>query len=423
MIKLPKEITQIIGTLTNEKYEVYYAGQCVTAGELGETPQDWDLYTNCPQEKVRELFSEGAALGRRTTRLDYTEYVEYDDLNIEDRFEGIVADIVTWRGSMEQQLDEVYHFTCEAIAENPNRSPIDPYDGLKDIRKHLLRETGDIRQVFRRDPIQMLRGLRYVGLYGFDLTKELSEAIRDCAGELLRADKEAILYELSLAINGDHAGKYLKMLRGLDLLPAIVGPEGMVHDKRGLNDYEILTENIDNVKHITLRRLGLFYICFDRAYQKAVSYLPHEEQDLEYLLEAKKLLPKLHFIGNDTQLKKFIYRCGSWDKYNFYDKLSKAQVIVYDYSDQRIIGRDAILKQVLEERQPIFAEDLRIDADDIIEAGITDDPERADELWHMLPDVIHENPSNNEREKLLKFAKKFHRNKISAAFRDVKWLR
>ena len=423
MIKLPKEINQIINKLTAEQYDVWCAGQCVTGGELGEKPQDWDLYTDCPQQRLRELFPEAEALGSRTSRLDYTEYVEYDDLNIEDRYEGIVADVVTLKETIENTLPRVYHFTCEAIAEHPNKSPVDPYDGLKDIRKSLLRAAGDIREVFRKDPIQMLRGLRYVGLYGFDLTKELSEDIAGCADLLQEADKEQILYEFSLAINGNHAGKYLKMLQGLGLLPAIVGPEGMVHDRRGLSDYEILTENIDKIKHITLRRMALFYICFDKAYKKAVSWLPHEELDLEYLLDAKKMLPKLHFVGSDTQLKKFIYRCGTWDKYNFYDKLSKAQVIVYDYSNQRIIGRDAILKQVLAERQPIFAEDLRIDADDMIEAGITDDPERADELWHMLPDVVHESPANNERDKLLKFAKRFHKSKFSATFRDVKWLR
>ena len=423
MIKKPKEINQIIKKLTAAKYDVYCAGQCVTAGELGEEPQDWDLYTDCPQDKLREMFPEGEPLGTRTTRLDYTEYVEYDDVNIEDRYEGIVADVVTLQGSMKDQLLQTYFFTCEAIAEHPSLAPIDPCEGLKDIRKRLLRPAGDVEEVFRRNPIQILRGLRYVGLYGFDLTKDLSESIAACAGELLKADKEEILYEFSLAINGNYAGKYLRMIKGLGLLPALVGPEGMTTDKRGQTDYEGLAENIDKVKHITLRRLALFYICFDRAYAKAVSYLPHDELDLEYLLDAKKLLPKLHFIGSDTQLKRFIYRCGSWDKYNFYDKLSKAQVIVYGYSNQRIIGRDAILKQVLEERQPIFAEDLRIDADDIIEAGITDDPERADELWHMLPDVVHENVAYNEREKLLKYAKRFHRSKFSATFRDVKWLR
>ena len=107
MIKLPKEINQIVNKLTGAKYEVWCAGQCVTGGELGEKPQDWDLYTDCPQDKVREMFPEAEALGSRTSRLDYTEYVEYEDQNIEDRYEGIVADVVTLRGAMEELLPKV----------------------------------------------------------------------------------------------------------------------------------------------------------------------------------------------------------------------------------------------------------------------------------------------------------------------------
>ena len=422
MIKRPKEINQIINKLNAEGFEVYCAGQCVTAGELGENPQDWDLYTDAPQEKVRALFPEGEAMGARTTRLDYTVFVESDDLNVADTFEGVIADVVTLKDSMEKQL-EVYDFTCERIAEHPYKPPIDPDDGLKDIKKRLLRSSGDIEDRFRRDPIRIMRALRYVGLYGFDLTKELSESIARCAGELTKADKSEILYEFSLSINGNHGGKFLKMLKGLGLLPAIVGPEGQSSDRREKNDYDILSDNIDKIKHIPLRRMALFYICFDRHYTKAVQYLPHEELDMEYLLDAKKLLPKQHFIGDETGLKKFIYRCGSWDKYNFLDKLSKAQVIVYDYSNQRIIGRDAILKLVLEQRQPIFVEDLRVKKQDILNAGITDDPERAEELLKMLPDVVHSNVALNEKEKLLEYARKFNKSKLRAMFRDVKWFR
>lgn len=422
MIKRPREVNQIINKLTDAGYDVYCAGQCITAGEIGEEPQDWDMYTDCPQDELREIFPEGEALGSRTTRLDYTTFVESDDVNVADTFEGIIADVVTLKGSMEDQL-KIYDFTCEAIAEHPYKATLDPCGGLADIRKKLLRPSGDIEKTFQEKPIRMLRALRYVGLYGFDLTKELSEIITRNADGLRWADKEEILYEFSLIINGNHAGKFLKMLRGLGLLPGIVGQEGMVSDRRGLSDYETLSEGIDRIKHIPLRRMGLFYICFDKHYKQAVSYLPHEELDMEYLLDVKKFLPKMYFSGDDTSLKRFIYRCGDWDKYNYMDKLAKAQIIVYGYNDQRAVGRDEVLKQILKERQPIFAEDLRIDADDIIEAGITDDPERADELWHMLPDVVHENPALNEREKLLKYAKRFHRSKFSAAFRDIKWLR
>ena len=82
-----------------------------------------------------------------------------------------------------------------------------------------------------------------------------------------------------------------------------------------------------------------------------------------------------------------------------------------------------MLKEVLEQHQPIFVEDLKIDADDIIEAGITDDRERAEELLWMLTDIVHTKVSNNDRDILLKNARKYNKSKISAALRDVNWLR
>ena len=422
MIKRPKDINNIINKVIDAGYDIYCAGQCITAGEIGEDPQDWDMYTDCPQDKLKEMFPEGEPLGSRTLRLDHTTFVPSTHVNEPDTFEGIVADIVTLKGSMEEQLN-AYDFTCEAIAQHPYKEVIDPHGGLEDIRKKILRASGDIDAAFRKSPIKILRALRYVGFYGFDLTKDLSQKIAANAEELKKADKEEILYEFSTIINGDHAGKFLKMLKGLGLITAIIGDEGPSSDRREQSDYDVLSENIDKIKHIPLRRMALFYICFDRHYRKAVQYLPHEEQDMEYLLDARKYLPKMYFSANDVALKRFIYKCGSWDKYNFMDKLAKAQIIVYGYHNQRSVGRDAVLKQILTERQPIFAEDLRIDADDIIEAGITDDPERAEELWHMLPDVVHENPALNDREKLLAYAKKFHKSKFRATFREIKWLR
>ena len=421
MTKNPKEITTILNKISTAGYDVYCAGECVAASELGQEPLDWDLYTTCPQDKVRELFPEGEALGKRTTRLDYSTFVESTDLNIPDRYDGVIADVVTLEGSMEDQL-RIYDFTCEAIADHPSKAAVDPYGGLSDIRRKLLQPVGDANEKFKAKPILMLKALRYVGLYGFDISRDMYNAIRRNAGRLKGADKEEILYEFATAINGDYAGKYLKMLKGLGLLPLLVGEEGMVSDRRDKNDYDTLCENIDRIKHITLRRLGLFYLCFDRHYYEAVKYLPHDELDMEYLYDAKKELPKLYFCGDDKSIKKFICRHG-WDKYNFFDKLAKAQVIVFGLSDHRIIGRDAILKEVLEQNQPIFVEDLKIDADDIIEAGITNDRERAEELLWMLTDIVHSKVTNNDRDILLKYAKRFHKSKFRAAFRDVSWLR
>ncbi len=421
MIKKPDEIKTILKTLTDAGYDVYCAGQCIVATELGEDPLDWDIYTDCPQDKVRQLFADGEPLGTRTTRLDYTTFVPSTHINEPDRYDGVIADVVTLKGKIENQLAESYDFTCEAVAEHPIKAFVDPYGGTKDSRIKRLRPVGDIDAAIRKNPLIIMKALRYVGLYNFDLSKDLYESILKNAELLQSADKEEILYEFYETINGNHAGKFLKMVKGLGVLPALIG-NNTTPLPREKKDFETLCENIDKLKHIALRRMCLFYLCFDKKYKDAVQFLPHDEEDLDLLLSAKPLLPKLHFCSDDTSIKGFIYRTG-WDKYNFMDKVAKAQVIVYDYSNQRCVGRDAILKEILLQHQPIFIEDLVIDADDIIEAGITDDPERAEALLDMLMDVVHKDMRNNERDKLLKLAKSYNKNKLKAAFRSVSWLR
>ncbi len=422
MIKMPKEVSRIVTGLSQKGYEIYCAGKCVTSSYMGEETLDWDLYTDCPQETLRELFEDGESIGTRVTRYDHTTEVISDDLNVADHLEGVIIDVVTLAGPVEELL-ESFDFTVEAIAENPQKKPVDPYNGREDIRKKILKPVSDnIGAVFAKAPIKMLKAISYVALYGFDLSKTISEAIMDNAVLLQKADKEDILEYFTIIIDGDHAGKALQMLAGLNLIQAITGPEAKLSG-RGAKEYDNLTRNIDKTKHIPLRRKALFYLCYDgRKYKDVVKYLPHDEEDLMFLEPAAKLMPEVHFLTADIAIKKFLYREG-WDMYNFIDKLSKAYVIVHEIDTQKITSRNYVLQKVIMEKQPIFIEDLAIDANDIMEAGITDDPERAEYLMTLLPDIVHHTEKKNTRDTLLKYAKRFHKNKAYASLRKVKWLR
>ena len=421
MIKRPEEITEIVKKFDKAGYDIICAGQCVTGAVMGDTPLDWDMYTECSQDDVRRMFPDGEPLGRRTTRLDYTEFVESSHPNEADHFDGVVADIITLEGPIEEQL-RIYDFTCEATGEHSNGAAVDPFGGRKDIRQRLLKPVGDIREKMKRNPELVWKALRYVGLYGFDLNREIYEAIQANAERAAMVDKELILDEFTTAMTGDAAGKFMKMLKGLGLLEAIIGPGGTSPLPREKKEYNMLSDNIDKTKKIPLRRLGLFYLVFEKNYEKALKFLPHDEESLDYLEEAKRLCPKLHFCRNDEMLKDFIASFG-WKKYNFYDKLLKAQNIVYELDNQQQIARDAIIKLILHEKQPIFVEDLVIDADDIIEAGITDDRERAEYLLELLLTPVHRDRWNNDREKLLKFARGFNKSRLRRTFKDVTWLR
>ena len=102
MLKRPDEINEIVRKFDKAGWDIICAGQCMTGLVMGDMPLDWDLYTECPQDKIREMFPDGETMGRRTTRLDYTEFVESQHVNEADRFEGVVADLITLEGPIEE---------------------------------------------------------------------------------------------------------------------------------------------------------------------------------------------------------------------------------------------------------------------------------------------------------------------------------
>jgi len=422
MIKRPKEINKIINQLTTAGYEVYCAGQCVLASYAGQDPQDWDLYTDCPQDRLQKIFPEGEVIGKRTIRLDYTTEIISDDLNVADYLEGVIADIVTLQGSIEDQL-KIYDLTAECIAEHPQKTPVDPYGGREDVQAKLLKPVPDTEMMYKKNPVRMLKAIRYVSTYNFDLHKSLADIIVRNANLLMQADKDEVLYEYMQIIVGDNTGKALKMMADLGLLAGVLGQKPVSSaGKSAVKEFGILCNNIDKTKKIPLRRMALVAMCFGKHYNDIINNLPYEEDDLKLLIDADRYTQDLHFAGNDTLLKQFIYKHG-WDGFNFYDKLSKAQVIVFDYNDSKIEGREYLIKMIIGERHPIFEEDLAIDVNDIMEAGITGDLEKAQYLLSLMPEVIHKKPKKNERSELLKLAKQFSKSKMKVALRGVDWHR
>ena len=57
-IHLPVEVEYIIDTLYSKGYDCYAVGGCVRDSLMGKNPQDWDLTTNAPPQKTKEIFSD-----------------------------------------------------------------------------------------------------------------------------------------------------------------------------------------------------------------------------------------------------------------------------------------------------------------------------------------------------------------------------
>ncbi len=425
MIKFDKDVSAALRTLERAGFETYAAGECVRGMLLGEEVCDWDLYTRASMEDLAALFPDGETPedGEDFLRLDYTYEVKGKEESDPDVIEGSVLDIHTLDVPIREFLSSCA-FTIHAMADNPERGFLDPYDGREDLKKRLIRPIGDPQKLFQEEPIRMMEAVRLAAELGFDLQKSIYDAIVANWRRLLDYDIGAIRTEFELLIVSDHAGRGLSMLAETGLMAVILGED--VAGRLSMSDtnsFKILCKGIDKTKPVLLRRLGLLYATMTKkrglAAIERMNYDPKTKMHLE---DAMTEVIKVNFLNDDEQFKRYLFEHGL-ERYEYIHNLSKAQRIVYDHPPLKIEARNYRMKTIMSRNEPVFVEDLVIDANDIIEAGITDSPEKAEELLDLIIAVVHKNPKNNERDILLKTAKKFSRNKFAAKTRYVRWVK
>lgn len=439
LVKLPKEVGKIMATLQNAGFEVYVTGPCVAESMAGKKPFGWDLSTNADLDDMVKLFPEAEVFSEKykVLRFEFIEEIKDKDGVVEGE-EGLVVDLAAYRAAQNPQerladpnfaatIEEDLgrrDFTMNAIADGQSEI-VDPFGGKEDIRKRLVRSVGDANAAFKQDPIRMLRAIRLAADFDFDLHKGVHDAIVSNKELLANANINKIRDEFTAILASPVcASKGLSMLLDMGLLPAIIG-ENVVKrlTKREMQDLTVLSQKIDRTKPVENRRLGLFFTCIDKKkIRPSIKRLNFDEVTEEHLLDAVADMPKLYFTATKPALKKFIYERG-WERYEYLANMEKAQRLVFDYfSETKIRSKIYLLEEIRNFNEPIFPEDLKIDANDLIEAGICT-KENAEKVLRQVTEELHTHPKKNTREQLLKLAKVYSKNKVAAALRGIHWSR
>ena len=88
-------------------------------------------------------------------------------------------------------------FTVNAMAVRvPDLTFVDPFDGLGDLARKVLRTPIDPRQSFDDDPLRMMRAARFVAQLGFTLDADAHAAIVDMAPRIAIVSAERVRDEL-----------------------------------------------------------------------------------------------------------------------------------------------------------------------------------------------------------------------------------
>lgn len=220
--------TAIVSRLREAGHVAYFAGGCVRDELLGMHPTDYDVATDAPPQRIKELFPRTAEVG-----------VAFGVVLV--HLHGCSVEVATFRSEgaySDARRPDVVHFsdpptdaarrdfTINALFLDPLASKdsatveghvVDYVGGLADLRAGIVRAVGDPDTRLAEDHLRALRAVRFTARLGFSLDPGTAAAIRRHAMELRGVSRERIGEEIRRMLTHPTRGAAVELLQELGL--------------------------------------------------------------------------------------------------------------------------------------------------------------------------------------------------------------
>ncbi|MDP9172958.1 MAG: CCA tRNA nucleotidyltransferase [Planctomycetota bacterium] len=220
----PQDALEVLKRLRGAGHIAYFAGGCVRDKLLGQTPKDWDVATDAPPPRVRELFSKTEAVGAAfgvilvRHRQSVIEVATFrTDLDYEDGRRPTAIRFTTAEEDAQRR-----DFTINGLFFDPiENRVIDYVGGREDLQNHRLRAIGDPSQRFEEDQLRLLRAVRFAARFELTIDPPTARAIKKIAPRLKGISPERIGDELRLMLSPPARSAAWRLLWEFDLAPVI----------------------------------------------------------------------------------------------------------------------------------------------------------------------------------------------------------
>jgi tRNA nucleotidyltransferase/poly(A) polymerase len=444
-IDLPQSVRGVLTRLADAGLESALVGGSVRDLVTGAIPTDWDVATAGPPEQVAALFPGSSWENRFGT---VTVRGEQDVQVTTYRHEGPYLDRrrpqhVRWGTSLADDLAR-RDFTVNAIAWRPGDLVtgegmlVDPFDGIGDLRRGMLRAVGDPGARFAEDALRMVRAVRLSSRLGLALDPETANAIGDRAGETATLSGERVRDELLRMLGSSSPAAppsaALALMEELGLLrvllPELAVLRGVPQAKAlpgDALDHSLRTVDALPADDPQLRLAGLLHDLGKATTLADGHFIGHEIEGAamaDSVLRRLRLprtdaarivrLVRQHMFAytpdwTDAAVRRFVRRVGA----DLLDDLFALRAADNAASGAREPASGGIA-ELRERVASVLAGDaleqgqLAVDGNDLVaELGLRPGPE-VGELLRRLLEAVLDDPAHNTRERLLFLARSWH---------------
>ncbi len=461
---LPRHVRYVVATLRAHGFEAYAVGGAVRDRLLARRPGDWDVATSAEPRYVLSVFPHAVptglkhgtvtvlwptaqtGAGRRPVEAEPPETGGSLDAEPEPRFlpvdvttyrvEGPYSDLrrpdtVRFTRSLREDLAR-RDFTINALALGLDGRVLDPYGGVGDLARRVIRAVGDPNDRFAEDALRMMRAVRLAAELGFELQPATARAVRANARLLSRIAIERVREEFDRCLLSPDPARALELLRTLGLLEHIIPEllEGVQFEQNEHHAYTVWEHTLIALASVPpVLRLRLAALLHDAAKPRTLSiedgrrhFFNHEKVGAEM---AGRILERLRYDRGTTA--KVVHLVRSHMALHWQPEMKDAAVrrlinrvgpenisdlLYLRRADRRAagtkegpisLGTAALLvriERIMKEDQAFTIQDLAIDGTDVMRVGkLPPGPQVGLILKRLLEEVL-EDPGLNDRARL-----------------------
>lgn len=383
--KLPEDVRYILEKLNNNGFESYIVGGCVRDMIIGVEPYDWDITTDALPNDVKKIFKNTVDTGIKHGTVSIiikSKLYEVTTYRIDGEYlDSRRPESITFTNKLEEDLLR-RDFTINAIAYNEKYGIQDPYKGVEDINKKIIKCVGNAENRFEEDALRILRAVRFSSKLGFDIENKTYKAMKKLSNKLANISKERIREEFSKTLNSNNPEK-LNLIKEINAESHIFMKNISYYIDTDIKN-KILSTDDSNIKLAVL-----FYLVNMNSY----SILRYLKYDNKTLNEVEKMIDscKYEFYPENVFIIKML---------KLYDIELTKKIIIFNI----ILGRisdDYInrFNRVLNLKPIYTREQLEINGNDLINLGIKG--KKIGQLLNYLLDSVIMNQSLNTKDALI----------------------